>query len=108
MERKEREAQNTTQSAFECLLEELAELRVYKIDKYGESRYYEPPQENMMLCWSDIHRKYIRVKNLALRFSKIAPHCWADDEIKALRDAYMDIASYGLMGAQILDKEIQA
>ena len=85
---------------YEIILDHVANTRLHKCEKYGESRYGETdPEFNAWMCFSDIHRKYIRLRQL----NKLAIS--GDKEaMRLLKDAYLDIANYGIMGFQILNK----
>lgn len=85
---------------YEIVLDHIANTGLHKCEKYGESRYEEKDlQFNAWMCFSDVHRKYIRLRQL----NELAV---AGDEeaMRLLKDAYLDIANYGIMGFQILDK----
>lgn len=88
------------QQAYEIIACDLAEQRMAKCKLYGESRYEENDKEfDLWMCFSDIHRKYIRLRQL----TQLARE--GDGQaINALLDAYRDIANYGIMGIQILNK----
>ncbi len=50
---------------YEEILRDLSEQRLEKVRQYGESRYEEEDEEfNLWMCFSDIHRKFIRLKQL--------------------------------------------
>lgn len=90
------------QTDYEIISSNLAELRLEKCRLYGESRYEEVDQEfDLWMCFSDIHRKYIRLKQL----TKLARQ-GDESALHSLIDAYKDIANYGIMGVQILQKYV--
>jgi hypothetical protein len=86
--------------AYENILADLAEIRLAKVAQYGESRYEEDDEEfDLWMCFSDIHRKYIRLKELTKQVR-------SGDQaaVKPLIDAYRDLANYGIMGVQVIEK----
>lgn len=87
------------QLSYEIISSKLAEIRFEKCKKYGESRYEPQDAEfNLWMCFSDVHRKYIRLSKL----TKLAVR--GDKEAKKLLiDAYFDLANYAIMGVQILE-----
>jgi hypothetical protein len=101
MTRQERiETGPSTQEAYENILDELAEIRRAKVLAYGEDRYEDPDVESRMaLAYADIYRKFIRIKNMVTRGIYDAP----DGE--TLREAFMDLANYAIMGVQLLGDE---
>ena len=89
------------QVGLECVLDELAETRRAKVHEYSESRYEESdPAFNQVMLFSDCHRKYIRLRHMALTLTPNTPETRA-----ALRQAYLDLAAYAAMGVQMIDKE---
>lgn len=83
-----------TQEAFEDLLNALGTMRLEKVIQYGESRYEEKDEEiNRLMIFSDIHRKYIRLKQVLMA---------KEGGGEPLYDTLMDMASYALMGLQLL------
>lgn len=86
-----------TQEAFEELLNELAVERLEKVKEYGEGRYEETDFDfNLIMCYSDIYRKFIRLKTLTKNGAK---------SLVKLRETYLELASYGIMAVQIIDME---
>jgi hypothetical protein len=84
---------------FERLVDEAATVRLRKVLSYGESRYRDDSVNHAMtLTYGDIYRKYIRIRELILRQK------WTGEDGEALRDAFLDMANYGLMGVQLWDK----
>ena len=88
-----------TQAEYERILNELAEIRIEKVASYGEDRYtkVEGIDFDMLMCFSDIYRKYIRLKKL------ISNHREKGEDGESLRDTFMDLANYAIMGVQIYD-----
>lgn len=87
-----------TQGDYERVVDEAAELRMRKVLMYGEDRYFDQhPRRAMMLCYADVYRKTIRLWQLIGAGSKDEP---SGD---TLRDTFMDLANYGLMGVQLFD-----
>ena len=77
----------------------MAQLRIAKLAQYGEDRYQIQMKDwwwDLVMCWSDIYRKYCRMKTLIRTAKEQGPS-------KALRDCFMDLANYGIMGVQIID-----
>jgi hypothetical protein len=88
-----------TQGGYERVLDEMANVRMVKVQSYGEDRYN--PGEvpfNLNITFADIHRKYIRLKEF---FEKGILGDAPDGE--SLRDCFLDLANYGAMGVQLLD-----
>lgn len=89
------------QVAYEKVVADLADTRLKKADLYGESRYEEEDEGfNLWMCFSDVHRKYIRIKQLTKQLQG-----GNKEALQPLKDAYADIANYGIMGVQILEKQ---
>lgn len=85
-----------TQEAYERLVDELATIRMRKVQSYGEARYEDPDKDHQRtINYADIHRKYIRLKELMYRQSVAT-----DGE--GLRDTLLDLANYCLMSVQTL------
>lgn len=84
---------------YEDVLAEAAALRLEKAHTYGESRYEEEDQDfNMGGVYWDVHRKYIRLRQLfRLGWRTVAKRP------DGLRDALLDMANYCLMGVQLID-----
>lgn len=84
-----------TSKAFRDVLKEMAEVRDAKVRSYGDSRYREPnPALNLIMAFSDVHRKYIRLRQQTL-----------DGDTAGLRETYMDMANYAAMGVQLIDND---
>ena len=85
---------------YEGIASDLAGVRIDKVASYGTSRYEENDEEfDLWMCFCDVHRKYIRLKTL----TKLV-RAGDKEALLALVDAYRDIANYGIMGVQILQK----
>lgn len=92
-----------TQADYERVLEEIATIRMQKVLSYGEDRYTTDPAEqehHLFITYSDVYRKFIRIKEFFTRGLKVMK---AKDG-ESLRDAFLDLANYGIMGVQLLDK----
>jgi hypothetical protein len=86
---------------LEAVLEEIAQVRLEKIGEYGENRYNEDdPKFNQLMLFSDVHRKYIRLRHQALGLTPGTPETRAK-----LRETYLDMAAYAAMGVQMIDRE---
>ena len=88
-----------THPKFEELLEELAHERLTKVKQYGEKRYDVKTfskLNHLWMCFGDVFRNYIRLEQLTETALKT-------NELEDLRSTYLEIASYGLMGVQIID-----
>ena len=82
---------------YERVLNELADMRLEKVIQYGEDRYAEDDLSvNMLMCYSDIYRKHIRLKKLSFNFE--------NPDIESLLDTYRDLANYAVMAIQILER----
>lgn len=89
-----------SQAYYEALLEEIANVRLGKVKAYGESRYEDDDLDHaMMLAYADVHRKYIRIRNLV----KNRAYSGGGDG-ETLREAFRDLGNYALMGMQLYDK----
>lgn len=89
-----------TQGEYEKVIANIATIRLNKVIAYGEDRYNETDEEfNYWMCYSDVYRKYIRIKTL----TKAALKKGADGE--SLIDTYKDLANYAIMAIQILEKK---
>jgi glyoxalase/bleomycin resistance protein/dioxygenase superfamily protein/predicted nucleotide modification protein, DUF1599 family len=87
-----------TQGAYELTLCELATLRLEKVAQYGEDRYDEQDEKfGKIMLFSDIYRKYIRLKKMIVEGGSAII-------TESLRDTFLDMANYCLMGVQLLDK----
>lgn len=86
-----------TQLDYEVLLEEIATTRAQKVHQYGETRYEDPLSMSLLLTFVDIRRKYLRI--IEALFNGKA----TIDGSESLRDAFLDLANYSVMGTQILD-----
>ena len=88
-----------TQPAYEKVLEEVAEIRIKKVASYGEGRYTKEDgiDFDMLMCFSDIYRKYIRLRKLIKNLKA------ESEDGESLRDAFLDLANYAIMGVQIYD-----
>ena len=88
-----------TQAEYERILDELAEIRIKKVASYGEDRYTkaEGIDFDMLMCFSDVYRKYIRLRKLIKNYQK------KSNDGESLRDTFMDLANYAIMGVQIYD-----
>ena len=94
---KANEAGLKTHEHFEMLIDELATLRLEKVVQYSEARYEEPDAVfNRLMVFSDIYRKFIRLKQQLWTDRDTTP-----DDHKLCTDL-MDLASYCLMGVQLL------
>lgn len=89
-----------TQDEFERLIDKLASMRLEKVIQYGEDRYHEDDLEfNLWMCYSDVYRKHIRLRQLtrdAAKGGEVSP---------ALIDAYRDMANYAIMALQVLERK---
>lgn len=88
-----------TQEKYEEIVDEIANIRIDKVSSYGEDRYSmaEGFDFDMLMCFSDIYRKYIRVKKL------VKNNSIKGEDGETLREAFKDLANYGIMGIQIYD-----
>jgi len=94
------ESCDTHHRDYEVISSKLADVRIDKVAAYGTSRYEDNDEEfDLWMCFCDVHRKYIRLKTLTKLVR--AGH---KEALPALVDAYRDIANYGMMGVQILEK----
>ena len=85
---------------FNAVTTEMAYVHQEKIEEYGISRYREAGEtETPIMLFSDIHRKYIRLREqlLTRRLGGQEPD-WA-----SVRRGCVDLANYGVMGVQLAD-----
>jgi hypothetical protein len=86
-----------SQKDYENILERMATIRACKVHDYGESRYNNPNIEfNYWMCFSDIHRKYIRLENIITK-KKLKVK-------ETIGDTLLDMANYCIMMFQIIEK----
>lgn len=92
-----------TQSPYERVVDEIATVRLLKVQQYGEGMYEQrfDLDTTMILVFADIHRKFIRIENIITK-----KDLRSASNFEALREAFLDLANYGLMGAQLLDQEV--
>lgn len=91
-----------TQQGYEEIIDEIATIRMNKVLSYGEDRYTDEPtdqEHHLFITYSDIYRKYIRIKEF---FTKGLSVLKAKDG-ESLRDAFLDLANYAIMGVQLYD-----
>jgi hypothetical protein len=92
-----------TQVAYESLVDEMATIRMRKVQSYGEARYDDPDFGKMMvITYADIVRKQVRLDNV---FANRASVSLGDDGGESLRETLLDQANYCLMMVQQIDKE---
>ncbi|MFA5604162.1 MAG: hypothetical protein WDA12_04880 [Bacilli bacterium] len=90
----------TTQAEYEEIVEGMASLRLEKVKLYGESRYeLNDAMLDRKLCFSDIHRKYIRIKTAMVDESSDSV---GEETRDSLLDSLLDMANYSLMAIQVL------
>ena len=84
---------------YELIISSLAYMRLKKCNQYGESRYEETDEEfNFWMTFSDVHRKYIRLRELNKSAIK------GDiDSLKSILDCYSDLANYAIMAIQLIE-----
>jgi hypothetical protein len=95
------------QLRYEEVLNNIAWTRLEKCALYGEKRYEENALDfNLWMCFSDVYRKYIRLEQLTKDVNRLEEGTVAfNNSFNALKDAYLDIANYGINGYQILTNE---
>jgi catechol 2,3-dioxygenase-like lactoylglutathione lyase family enzyme len=92
-----------TQLAFEDVINEAAGIRVVKVRTYGERRH-DPSnsfQFDMLMSFSDIYRKFIRLENMMLAGETIDP-----DTGESLRDTLLDLSNYAAEAVIHLDRHV--
>jgi hypothetical protein len=86
-----------TQRVYEGIIDEMANIRLNKVMDYGEDRYkIDDLDFDMAMCYSDIWRKFIRIKNLIVNKVKIL------NVQESIEDTLLDLANYCIMAVQIL------
>ncbi len=89
-----------TQIHYEMVVDEIATIRLRKVQAYGEDRYEDPDIDHAMgLSYADVYRKFIRIKHL---ISERKYEGNGDGE--TLEQAFKDLANYCIMGAQLLQQ----
>lgn len=79
---------------FLAVLAELSNLRSEKLAEYGDERYREQdPVTVRWMCYSDVYRKYVRLRQQMERV-----------DTEGLRETYRDLANYAIMAVQELDR----
>lgn len=74
------------------------QLRDTKVADYGESRYQPTnPMFDEMMCYSDIHRKFIRLMNHYQNPSKPLHH-------ETIKETYTDMLNYCVLAIQMLEQ----
>jgi Glyoxalase/Bleomycin resistance protein/Dioxygenase superfamily len=94
-----------TQADYERVVDEAATLRMQKVKSYGEDRYNTPvdptaPDHDLMMTYSDVYRKFIRIRKAILTPGTLE----SAPDGEWIRDAFLDLANYALMGVQLCDK----
>lgn len=85
---------------FRALLNQLDSVHGNKILEYGLARYEGDLDHNLLAAFFDIDRKYIRLRHQMQSGQPLG--------LAVLRETFMDLASYGIMGMQIIDLVQQA
>lgn len=88
---------------FRGLLDELDRVHMRKIAEYGLARYKGDLDFNLHAAFFDIDRKYIRLRHQINQWFSSAMDRNETVHIGDLRETFMDLASYAIMGMQILD-----
>jgi hypothetical protein len=84
---------------FRGLLNELDAVHSKKIQEYGSARYQGDLDFNLEAAFFDVDRKYIRLRHQIVG-ARASNHLIDIDKV---RETFMDIASYGIMGMQMCD-----
>lgn len=80
------------------ILDELAKETFTKVKQYGTDRYEEESEDvNQWMCFSDVYRKTIRLRQLTEDSVPIS------GGLDKLRETYLELANYGIMAVQIID-----
>ncbi len=89
-----------TQIEYENVVNQMAILRLNKVKDFGEDRYKIDDMEfQLWMMYCDAWRKFIRLKKLTKDSIDGDPNA-----IKKLRQDMMDMANYGIMAVQLIDK----
>lgn len=91
------------QQQFEAVLDEAASIRAYKLRRYG-GRRHDPSntfQFDMLMSFSDIYRKFIRLEMLMLSGETVDP-----DTGESLRDTLLDLLNYAGEAVIHLDRHV--
>jgi hypothetical protein len=92
-----------TQTAYERIVDQMATLRMRKVQSYGEARYNDPDFNKMMvITYADIVRKQVRLDNV---FANRVSINLGEDGGESLRETLLDQANYCLMMVQQIDHE---
>lgn len=85
---------------FASVTERMAQVHEEKLEEYGISRYQEVehPEAPVML-FSDIHRKYIRLRQQLL----INPLSGVSTDWGSVARGCLDLSNYGVMGVQVAE-----
>lgn len=89
-----------TQIEYEDVVNQMAILRLNKVKDFGEDRYKIADMElQLWMMYCDTWRKFIRLK-------KLTKDSIAGDPVslKKLRQDMMDMANYGIMCVQLIDR----
>jgi len=88
------------------IVEEKTNLMIEKVNKYGNKRYLPENWEyDSKMIYSDIQRKFIRLKNITWKFNELPD----DNEklMKDLRETYGDTLNYCILAVQIIDEYLK-
>lgn len=88
------------------VIEEKTNMMIEKVNKYGNQRYIPEDWEyDSKMIYSDIQRKFIRLKNITWKFNELE-----DDNEKLmedLRETYGDTLNYCVLAIQIIDEYLE-
>lgn len=80
---------------FRSVLAEAAGLREQRLAEYGLDRFDEEELTfALLMCYSDVYRKFIRLKTLTKNRGDLA----------ALRDTYIDMLNYAAQAVMEIDR----
>lgn len=102
MDKKERLKLSPSQAEFEKILEEIATLRAWKVNKYGEDRYQKHSLEfDLKMAFSDIYRKYIRLEKAIWQTPL------GEIDLAQVIEDSRDLGVYSLTNIQLLQKRVR-
>lgn len=88
------------------VIENKTNMMIEKVNKYGNQRYTPEDWEyDSKMIYSDIQRKFIRLKNITWKFEELED---SDEKLmRDLRETYGDTLNYCVLAIQIIDKYLE-
>ena len=88
------------------VVEEKTNMMIEKVNKYGNQRYIiENWEYDSKMIYSDIQRKFNRLKNITWKFEDLEDS--NEKLMEDLRETYGDTLNYCVLAIQIIDKYLK-